>query len=114
MDQSAWRIFGINLRAVILNCDRLISLFGPSLDPIITELILDLQDRARAALTPYEIIPDMLGVPFEKLKPNRRGQSSVPIVKAMLGNAVRDTEQMLKICATSLREIGQRFPESSA
>jgi hypothetical protein len=80
------------------------------MDAAITALILDLQEKCREVLTPYEIIPDLLGIPFERLEPNLRGESSVPFVEAMLNRVVRDSEQLLTICANLLREVGERFP----
>lgn len=111
MDQDDWLALARNLLGTLRNCELLLTLFGPKLDAEIAVLVLDLYEKARAVLTPYEIIPDLLGVPFEKLKPNRRGQSSVPIVQAMVQDAIRDVEQLLRICAALLREIGVRFPD---
>jgi len=111
INQDGWRNFAANLRNAIFSCDRLISLFGTNLDPRITGMILDLQEQARAVLDTYEILPDMLGVPFNQLRPNRRGQSSVPIVRAMVHGAILNTDAMLRTCATLLREIGRSFPE---
>jgi len=111
MDQDDWRIFARNLLGAIRNCELLLSLFGPKLDAEITALVLDLYEKAREVLVPYEILPDLLGVPFDELKPNRRGESSVPIVKAMLKGVIRDVEQLLRICVVLLREIGERLPE---
>jgi hypothetical protein len=113
MDQSKWRILAQNLRNCVQNCGFLLSLFGPRMDAETAALILDLQEKAREVLIPYDILPDLLGVPFEQLKPNRRGESSVPIVKAMLQRAVWNSEQLLTICAKLLREVGERFPERS-
>jgi hypothetical protein len=93
------------------SCELLLTLFGPKLDVEIAVLILGMYEKARAVLTPYEIIPDLLGVPFERLRPNRRGESSVPFVQAMINGAIRDVEQLLRICAALLREIGNRFPD---
>ncbi len=114
MDQDDWRIFSRNLFGAMRNCELFLTLFGPKLDAEIAVLVLDLYDKAREVLFPYEIIPDLLGVPFEKLEPNRRGQSSVPLVKAMVQGAIRDVEQLLRICAALLRETSERFPEPSA
>jgi hypothetical protein len=110
MDQDDWLIFARNLLGTIRHCELLLSLFGSKLDADVAALVLDLYEKTREVLIPYEIIPDLLGVPFEKLKPNRRGESSVPFVKGMLEGAIRDVEQLLRICVALLREIGQRFP----
>jgi hypothetical protein len=112
-NQDGWRTFAANLRNAIFNCDRLISLFGINLDPRITGMILDLQEQARAVLAPYEILPDMLGVPSNQLRPNRRGQSSARILQAMVQGTIRNTDAMLRSCATLLREIGRSFPEQN-
>jgi len=111
MDQDDWRIFANNLRGAMRSCELLFSLFGPKLDADIAALVLDLYEKTREMLIPYEILPDMLGVPFDKLKPNRRGESSVPIVRSMLQGAISNVEQLLRICVILLREASQRFPE---
>jgi hypothetical protein len=111
MDQAAWRVLAGNLRATILNCERLLALFGRNLDPVITGLVLDVSEKAGQLLGHYEIFPDLLGVPFDQLKPNRIGKSSVPIVRATLQVAVRDAAQLLEICIKLLLEVGTRFPE---
>ena len=87
------------------SCELLLTLFGPKLDVEIAVLILDMYEKARAVLTRYEIIPDLLGVPFERLRPNRRGESSVPFVQAMINGAIRDVEQLLRICSESASSL---------
>jgi len=47
-------------------------LFGSQLDPDVMGLMLDLQEKAGEILTPYQILPDMLGVPLDQLKPDRK------------------------------------------
>jgi hypothetical protein len=111
MDQNHWRIFARNLQGAMRKCELLLILFGPKVDAEIAALVLDLYEKAREALTAYEIIPDLLGVPFDQLKPNRRGESMVPYVRAMLHSTMRDVEQLLRICASLLRAVGNRFPE---
>ena len=111
MDQEDWRIFATNLQGAMRNCELTLTLFGPKVDAEVAALVLDLYEKAREVLTPYEIIPDLLGVPYDELRPNRRGQSRVPMVRAMVQGAMRDVEQLLRICASLLREVGNRFPE---
>jgi len=111
MDQDDWRIFARNLLGTMRQCELVLTIFGPKLDAEIAGLVLDLYEKARVVLTPYEVIPDLLGVPFDQLKPNRRGQSSAPIVQAMVQRAIQDVEQLLRICTALLRETGARFPD---
>jgi membrane protein YqaA with SNARE-associated domain len=114
IDQAGWRTLAGNLRALIVNCERLLALFGRNLDPVLTGLLLDVGEKARQLLAHYEIIPDLLGVPLDQLKPNRIGKSSVPFVRATQQAAVRDATQLLEICVKLLREVGSRLPEKKA
>jgi hypothetical protein len=111
MDQEAWRSLANNLRSIMQNCERIIALFGANLDPVITNLVLDVAEKAQDLLGHYQIIPDLLGVPFEQLKPNRFGKSMVPYVRATLQLTIRDARQLLEICTELLRQVGMRFPE---
>jgi hypothetical protein len=111
MDQDDWRNLANNMRGVIAICERLLALFGRNLDPVIMTLVLDVHEKAISVLTPYTVFPDMLGVPADELKPNRRGESSAPLLRAFVNGAIRDAEQLLTICIALLSEIGVHFPE---
>ncbi len=111
MDQDDWRNLANNMRGVIANCERVLALFGRNLDPLIMTLVLDLHEKATSVLTPYTVLPDLLGVPADEMKPNLRGESSVPLVRGFVSGAIRDAEMLLTICIALLREIGTHFPE---
>lgn len=111
MDQDDWRIFAANLAGAMRNCELLLSLFGTKLDAEIAVLVLDLHEKAREVRIPYEVIPDLLGVPLEQLKPNRRGESTAPLVRSWLRLATTNVEELLRICVTLLQETAKRFPE---
>lgn len=112
MNQDAWRIFANNMIGCVKDAERILSLFSRSLDPTIMGLILDIHEKARALLSQYQTWPDMLGVPFAEMKPNRRGESMVPFFRAVYNLVIQDAEQLLRICATLLQEIDARFPEA--
>ena len=111
MDPDGWRSLVNNLRATTINCERVLALFGRNLDPIITGLILDVSETTRELLGHYEIIPDLLGVPFGQLKPNRVGKSVAPFVRATIKASVRDAGQLLQLCIKLIREVEVRFPD---
>jgi len=109
MNQDDWRTFSNNMIGSVKDAERILSLFSRNLDPTIMGLILDIHERARALLLQYQTWPDMLGVPFDQMKPNKRGESVVPYFEAVYRLVVQDAEQLLKICANLLREIEVRF-----
>ena len=100
--------------ANIRDAERILSLFSKNLDPTIIGLILDIHEKARGLLSQYQTWPDMLGVPFAEMKPNRRGESMVPFFRAVYSLVIQDAEQLLRICAVLLREIDARFPNAKA
>ena len=110
MNQSDWRTFANNMQGSLSDAERILSLFSKSLDPAIMGLVLDIHEKARALLLQYQLWQDMLGIPPTELKPNNRGESMVPYMKATYKLIVQDAEQLLIICAKLLREIDARFP----
>jgi hypothetical protein len=112
MDQGQWRILATNLQGAMTEADRIISLFSDSLDSRVMELILDIHEKARAVLLNYQTWPDLLGIPFDKLPPNNRGESSIPLMKATQGIIIAESEALLRFCAELLREIDRHFPSS--
>jgi hypothetical protein len=113
MNQGDWRTFANNMQRSVNDAERILSLFSKNLDPTIMGLILDIHEEARALLLQYQVWPDMLGVPLGQPKPNNRGESMVPYIKATRKLIVQDAEQLLSICAKLLRGIDARFPYTS-
>jgi len=112
MNQDAWRTFSNNMIGSVRDAERILSLFSKNLSPTIMGLILDIHEKARALLSQYQTWPDMLGVPFAQMKPNRHGESMVPYFEAVYQLVVRDADQLLRICANLLREIDVGFPDT--
>lgn len=111
MDQKAWKTFAMNMQGSVGDTERIMTLFSRNLDPVIMELVLDIHEEARGLLGHYMTWPDLLGVPLEQLKPNKRGESMVPYMKATYKLIVAQAEQLLKTCAQLLREIDRHFPD---
>jgi hypothetical protein len=110
MNQKAWNTFARNMQGSVADTERIMSLFSRNLDPVIMELILDIHEQARGLLGHYMTWPDLLGVSFEELKPNNRGESMVPFMKAEYKLIISEAERLLKTCAQLLREIDEHFP----
>jgi len=72
------------------SADRLIDVFGAQLDPETIATVMDIQDRMRAIMESYTTFPDLLGVPDGELRPNRRGESSLPLRRALEKAAAED------------------------
>lgn len=111
MNQKGWHTFANNMVNSVKDAERILSLFSRNLEPAIMGRVLDIHEKATALVLQYQTFPDMLGVPLSQLKPNNRGESSVPLFKAIYKLIVQDAEQLLKICANLLREIDARFPD---
>jgi hypothetical protein len=108
---EAWQSLARNLRAIVMNAERIMSLFGRNLDPAVMEWILDIQETARGILGQFEICNDMLGVPLNELPQNRRGESMEPYMRAVYKIIVRETTQLLKLSVRVLRELENHFPD---
>jgi hypothetical protein len=111
MDQKAWKTFAMNMQGSVADAERIMTLFSRNLDPMIMELVLDIHEEARGLLGHYMTWPDLLGVPLDQLEPNKRGESSVPLMRATYKLIVAEAEQLLKTCAQLLREIDKHFPD---
>ena len=109
MTQKEWSIFAQNLAGSIRDAERLLTLFAKHLDSTVAASVLDIEEKARSVLGQYQTWPDMLGVPFEEMKPNNRGESMVPYFKAAYKLIIKDCDELLAICATLLRSIEDHF-----
>ena len=110
MSQHDWTIFANNLAGTIRDTERLLTLFARHLDSTIVGSVLDIEEKARSILGQYQTWPDMLGIPFDEMKPNNRGESMVPYFRAVYELLVKDCDELLKSCAIVLRDIEQHFP----
>lgn len=111
MDPKAWKTFAMNMQGSVGDAERIMTLFSRNLDPVIMELILDIHEDARGLLGHHMTWPDLLGVPLDQLKPNKRGESMIPYMNATYKLIVAQAEKLLKTCAKLLREIDKHFPE---
>ena len=52
----------------------------------------------------------MLGIPFDEMRPNNRGESMVPYFRAVYQLIIRDCDELLALCTMLLRGIEEHFP----
>jgi hypothetical protein len=110
IDQDHWQIFAKNMQGALMDAERILSLFSKNLSPETMGLVLDVHEKARALLLQYQLWPDMLGVPLDRLRPNNRGESTVPLMMATYDRIVSEAAQLLTSCAALLRNIDAQFP----
>jgi hypothetical protein len=110
MNQKDWSIFAKNLAGTILETERLLTLFARHLDSTVVASVLDIEERARSILGQYQTWPDMLGVPFEQMPLNNRGESMVPYFRAVYQSITKNCSELLALCATLLHDIEEHFP----
>ena len=67
LDVPGWKRLAEAIRTSYTNCENVLDLFGHRLDPRQLELLIQAQNHLRTALLPYETLPDVLGVPDDKL-----------------------------------------------
>jgi hypothetical protein len=109
MTPKDWSIFANNLAGTIRETERLLTLFSKHLDSTVVASVLDVEEKARSILGQYQTWPDMLGIPFEEMKPNNRGESMVPYFGAVYRLIIRDCDDLLARCTALLRDIEQHF-----
>ena len=110
MNQEDWSKLANNLTGTMRDIERLLTLFSRHLDSAVVASVLEIAEKARSILGQYQTWPDMLGVPFDQMQPNNRGESMVPYFRAVHQIIIRDCEELLAICATVLRTIEGHFP----
>jgi hypothetical protein len=110
MTQKDWSIFANNLAGTVRDTERLLTLFARHLDSVVVASVLDIEEKARSIVVQYQTWPDMLGVPFDKMPPNNRGESMVPFFTAVYQLITKDCSELLALCARLLRDIEEHFP----
>lgn len=98
LDEKGWSNLAANLRSLCLSCDQFLMLFGRDLEPDITRLVLDIQMIAEGAMSAYSILPDLMGVPDDRLPRKRDGSSSKPIRDAW---TELTTVKLVRLCTLS-------------
>lgn len=83
LDTAGWKRLNEQLRITWSSADRIIELYGSRLDPDVIAILIDTQDHMRAIMDRYTTFPDILGIPDGQLKPNKKGESSVPFKRAL-------------------------------
>jgi len=111
MAPKDWSIFANNLAGTIRDTERLLTLFARHLDSTVVGSILDIEEKAKSILGQYQTWPDMLGIPFDEMKPNNRGESMVPFFRAVYQSIVKDCDQLLTLCTSVLRGIDEHFTD---
>ena len=102
IDQVGWKTLVDSLEMIIRHGDRLIELHGQKLGPELLQAILDIQDNASEALTSYSIIPDLLGLPDDKLPTSNR-VSTLGYRDASITLVARSIRQILMLALTVVK-----------
>jgi hypothetical protein len=72
LNEVQWKALAHALRIAYDDCDKLLANFGDRLQPAEFRELLSIQDDARAFLSTYQMLPDVLGVPDDRLAPSKR------------------------------------------
>lgn len=105
MDQWAWQTFITNMQEASQLADRLLSMFGHSLDPAATQAVLDLQNAADRIISQHSIYPDVYGVPIDQLPTKADGSSLVPTQRVLNQIMAQYFVSLLRLCANLLRQL---------
>lgn len=105
LNKQGWALLSTHLQGAVSLADRLLSTFGPRLDPALTDGILNLQEVAGKMTSAFSIFPDIYGAPVESLPTKRDGSSSIPMQTALYANAEADLKLLLVAAARLLRVI---------
>ncbi len=115
LDTADWKRLHEQLRITWDSADRLIELFGRQLDPDVIATLIDVQDSMRAIMDRYTTFPDVLGVADADLKPNTKGESSLPLRHALEGAIAEDIRAILDQSVElfdHVNRMGLRRPKS--
>jgi hypothetical protein len=105
MDEQKWRSLVANLRTVSGESDRVLMLFPQWLDAPLVRQILDLQARTDELISLWELVPDVLGVPPERLPAKIDGSSSADAQTELNVDAVCSARGVLQGAAQLLRAL---------
>lgn len=75
LEMEDWKKLDRQLRITWESADRLCSVFGNRIEPEKLSLIMEIQDEIRSILTYYSLLPDVIGVPDDKLPPKKNGSA---------------------------------------
>ena len=97
LDSDAWKKLCEQLRITWNSADRLIELYNAQLEPEVISALIDFQDRIQAIIGRYTTFPDILGVPDDEVKPNRRGESALPLKRTLERLTVEDVRAVFDL-----------------
>ncbi len=95
LDTQGWQRLVKQLQVTWTSADRLIELHGNQLGPAVIATLLDIQNTMTSIGTYFATFPDVLGTDPQDLKPNRLGQSTLPLQRDLLASAARDVRTTL-------------------
>ncbi len=105
MDGRAWQTYFQSLRGVTMEVDRLLNLFASNFDPVLTQMLLEIQSAAERVCVPYLTFPDVLGVAPHELTPLRDGASSIPLQQRLNEAVAQDISELLRITVRLLKRM---------
>ena len=108
LDTAGWKRLNEQLRITWSSADRIIELYENRLNPDVIATVIDTQDHMRAIMDRYTVFPDILGIPDGQLKPNRKGESSVPLKRALEIAISDDVRTVLDLTIGLLSYLDQK------
>ena len=76
LDEFQWRKLASATKAISEDVGRFLQLFSHRLAPEMFETLLDIQDAASSISSYHRLVPDILGVPDERLPKRKTGEST--------------------------------------
>lgn len=110
IDQKHWKTLSQNMQNVSSYVDRILSTFGRGLNPIVTQLILDIQSAADGVVVAYTTFPDLLGLESHELPRRRDGSSSEPLQHAWCAVAIDHMGRLLTLSVRLHRQLDDLPP----
>jgi hypothetical protein len=106
LDVEDWKKLERQLRITWEGADRLCSVFGNRIEPEKLSLIMEIQDEIRSILTCYSILPDVIGVPDDKL-PTKKIGSAKADKRAMERNISSHVKNVLNKTISLLKKLDE-------
>jgi hypothetical protein len=99
LDQEGWKRLIAGLQSVWEQADRILSMFSHRLRPRQVELLLDIQSSIERASTSWWLLPDVMGVPLDRLGRTRTSPATLQSI------GCESTAEELRQLMTLAREL---------
>ncbi len=95
LTQEDWTHLEKQLQITWDSADRMIQLHSNRLEPQVIDGLMSLQDQMWHIMQLCRTFPDVIGVPDNKLQPNLKGESSIPLKRALEASIANDVQSVL-------------------